>query len=404
MLKIKVVLSSPFQEINNGWAYRYINLLKGLMRFFQLSIFIPGSPLKIKEQLPDATVFGFDSSMPVKLKFNKINLIGSFFSPKKEMIFLPGFRYYPGYQSFIAQNDIGADLALYFGLDSLIYYGQSDRTPLIFCDFCDSIARNLHNQIARKKRNPALGSVDLIYLKRIKRRFVSRRIKIIGITDSDCAYIKRSLPHNTVITVSNGIQILSRNIDLKTKFESDYLIFTGSLNYAPNVDAVNFIVKEIWPEISERFAKLKLLIVGRNPDPQLVELCNTNPRIFIHANVADVFSFIEKSKLVICPMFLGGGLKNKVLEALICYTPVVTNKEGATGIPMTTGEHGWVGDSKQEMLQGIKELLSIDYQSYKLIAQNCYKLASRYSWDSVTSGFKDTINKYHLQLTEKKHN
>ncbi len=390
-MKIKVIIGSPFKGINNGWDYRYVNLLKGLMQYFSLFIFIPGPIEKIKQQLPDATICGFKGCIQKKKKFRKLNLIKSFIFPQKEQIYLPGFNFYPGYEEFILQNDVKPDVTIYFGLDAIILYGQNDKTSLIFCDFCDSIARNLNNQIKAKKRNPLLGFVDLAYLKRIKRRFISPHIKIIGITEEDCTYIKKILPHNTVITVSNGIQNPLLNVDLKSKYDSDNLIFVGSLNYMPNVDSIRFIIEEIWPEISVRFGNLRLMIVGRNPEKMVTDLCTNDPRILLHANVESVYGFLEKSKLFLCPMFLGGGLKNKVLEALISFTPVITNKEGSVGIPLINMEHGWIAETKEDLLKGITEMLSISYERYKLIARNCYQLASKYSWSKISSRFKDII-------------
>lgn len=390
-MKIKIIINSPFVEVNNGWAYRYVNLLKGLMQYFSLIIFIPGSIEKLNQQLTEATIYGFENSLPQKPVFNKIKLISSFIHPQKEKIYLPGYKYYPGYEDFISQKNVAADVAIYFGLDSMIYYGQNDKTPVIFCDFCDSAARDLANQIKAKKRNPLLVFVDLAYLKRIKRRFVSPQVKVIGITDTDCAFIKKSLPHNPLITVPNGIQNPSINIDLKLKYESDNLIFVGSLNYIPNMDSIRFIVEEIWPEISARFRKLRLMIVGRNPGQAVTGLCAHDPRILLHANVESVYGFLGKSKLFLCPMFLGGGLKNKVLEAMISYTPVITNKEGAIGIPLINREHGWIAESKEDFLKGITEMLSISFDKYKIIAQNCFELASKYSWSLISSNFKEII-------------
>jgi glycosyltransferase involved in cell wall biosynthesis len=390
-MKIKVVINSPFEEVNNGWVYRYVNLLKGLMQYFSLFIFIPGSSDRLKEQLPDANIFGYDKNEPLSHRFNKIRLVNSYIRPQKEQIYLPGFKCYPGFETFISQNDVAADAAIYFGLDSLIFYGQNDKTPIIFCDFCDSTARSLANQMKAKRRNPLLIFIDLAYLKRIKRRFISSNIKVIGITDTDCAYIKKTLPHNEVITVPNGIMNPSGTVDLKSKYESDTIIFIGSLNYLPNEDSICFIVKEIWPEISVRFRSLKLLIVGRNPGKVVTDLCANDPRILLRANVENVYSFLEKSKLFLCPMFLGGGMKNKIMEALISYTPVITNKEGAIGIPMVNREHGYIAESKEGFLNGITEMLSISFDRYKQIAQNCFKLASKYSWAQISIKLKEMI-------------
>ena len=133
------------------------------------------------------------------------------------------------------------------------------------------------------------------------------------------------------------------------------------------------------------------MIVGRNPGQAVTGLCAHDPRILLHANVESVYGFLGKSKLFLCPMFLGGGLKNKVLEAMISYTPVITNKEGAIGIPLINREHGWIAESKEDFLKGITEMLSISFDKYKIIAQNCFELASKYSWSLISSNFKEII-------------
>lgn len=401
MIKLKIVISSPFTGINNGWAHRYINLIKGIMDSFSISLFIPGQALKLKEELPSVTIYNYPSAIPERRKYSLLRLVKSYLFPERTQIFLPAFKYYPEYDSFINQIEIGSDVTLYFGLDSLIYYGQEDISPLIFCDFCDSIARFMHNQIKHKKRNPILGYIDLLYLKRIKRFFVPRQIKVLAITELDGAFINKMLPENDSIVIPNGIKIPEKKVDLKTKFESEYLIFVGALNYMPNIDSVKFIFNKVWPEISSRFKNIKLLIVGRNPISEIVSFGENDSRVSIKANVADVFPFIQMSKLLLCPMFLGGGLKNKILEALATSTPILTNKEGSIGIPIENNIHGFIAESPVDMISAISKILNMSFDRYERMASNCYEMAKKFTWNAVSEKMIHAINHNYCQIVER---
>lgn len=396
MLKIRIVLGSSYNGVINGWVYRYINIIKGLSTFSDCTVYIPGSGDKLQKDLPGVTVKAFKKAKRINAPYSHVKFIKSFIKPDKTQIFLPLFKYYPGYQDFINDPQNAPDITIYFGHDSLIHYGQNDSSPLVFCDFCDSMIRGLRNQIKQKKRNELLGAAELLYIKRIKKAFVPKKVKILAITDEDGASIKSALPDNTIITIPNGINEPESKAEIDSKYDSKNIIFVGSLNYMPNINSINYIIENIWPSVSAKYDKVKLLLVGRDPVPEIENMKKKDNRIEVIANVESVFPYLQSSKVTLCPMFLGGGLKNKILESLASGTPVVTNKEGATGIPMVHKEHGWIVESKEDMIGAIEEVFNLDLHNYKKMCLKCTQLAASFTWNSVTEKLKTQI---HSQLT-----
>ena len=111
-------------------------------------------------------------------------------------------------------------------------------------------------------------------------------------------------------------------------------LFNGTLNYAPNTDALRIIVHELLPRLRTLRFSFRLFICGKNLSAQWETVLRKHPEIIVAGFVDDVSLFMAGSDCSINPVTLGGGIKTKLVEALACHQAVITTQTGARGIPV----------------------------------------------------------------------
>src|SRR5205085_10717683 len=123
----------------------------------------------------------------------------------------------------------------------------------------------------------------------------------------------------------------------------DRIIFTGAMNYYPNIDAVLFFARQCWPLIQAQVPHATWQIVGYNPSPEVLELAKL-PGITVTGSVPVVQSYLTQASVAIVPLQIGSGTRLKILEALAMQKAVVSTSIGCEGLSVTLGEHLLVAD------------------------------------------------------------
>ena len=105
---------------------------------------------------------------------------------------------------------------------------------------------------------------------------------------------------------------------IKNLNNNNRIIFTGNMNYFPNLEAIEWFIKNCWFNIKFKIKDCELYIVGRNPTKKLLKLIAKEDKIFVTGEVKSVFDYIKTSSLAIAPMQSGSGMQNKIIEAMAC--------------------------------------------------------------------------------------
>jgi len=193
------------------------------------------------------------------------------------------------------------------------------------------------------------------------------------------------------------IQVIPNGIDFEKfsykKVQKNYdLIFAGNMSYPPNVDAVLFLAKSIFPKLLEKFPQLKLCICGATPTPAIKKLASEN--IEVTGWVDEMADYYAQSKIFIAPMRLGAGLQNKLLEAMAMKLPCVTSP--LAGKPIEGAEnnqHLFICNSIDEYVDAVSNLLT-DKQLYNTISENGYQFVkSNYDWEDIGKQLDDVMRR-----------
>jgi glycosyltransferase involved in cell wall biosynthesis len=157
--------------------------------------------------------------------------------------------------------------------------------------------------------------------------------------------------------VENGVALEYHQRGLSRSSSGKELLFLGSLDWFPNVDAVQYFTREILPRIRERETAAHLTIVGRRPDNSLRKKIAVIPGATLVGEVEDIRSYLCRAAVVIVPLRIGGGTRIKILEAMATEKIVVSTSIGAEGLEVEHGVHLLLADTPQEFADAVLHAL-----------------------------------------------
>ncbi len=166
--------------------------------------------------------------------------------------------------------------------------------------------------------------------------------------------------------------------------EGPLIVFTGQMDYRPNVEAVTSFAKEVMPKILQQHPDVQFAIVGRAPTSDVARLDGMNGTMVI-GSVDDIRCWLKAADIVVAPLRIARGIQNKVLEAMAMGKPVVASAPAAQGIAAINGEHFYVADDVQHEAMLVCELLS-NIEKRKALGDKASALIrSDYSWTTQLS-------------------
>lgn len=187
-----------------------------------------------------------------------------------------------------------------------------------------------------------------------------------------------------------NIRLLRNGVDLDTfnGADSDYrgdrtVLFTGNMDYAPNVDAVVYFTREIWPLILAQKPGLKFIIAGQRPVKQVLDL--QSPQIEVTGFVPDLKEMYQKASVVVSPLRFGAGTQNKVLEAMAMGIPVVSGNIGFEGLEINSGEGVFLETEPGAFARKVVELLNSDTLRRTTGTRGKEIARNKFSWDFIAS-------------------
>ncbi len=137
---------------------------------------------------------------------------------------------------------------------------------------------------------------------------------------------------------------------------SDTIMFLGKMDYDPNIIAVSYFVKNIFPKLKPKYNNLRFLVVGAKPTKEILDFAQIDG-IEVTGFVENTEPYFQNSTIVIAPMLSGAGVQNKIIQAMSYGCCVATTSLGAEGIMLKGGELA-IFDGDEEWINGISYLLN----------------------------------------------
>jgi glycosyltransferase involved in cell wall biosynthesis len=173
---------------------------------------------------------------------------------------------------------------------------------------------------------------------RFERRVFQEADLTVAVSDEDASLIRAQFGAEHVDVVENGVDTAYFQPD-RTERDPNQILFLGSLDWRPNLDAVDQLLNTIFPAVRARQPSARLCLVGRNPPESLRTRVAEASGVELHASVPDVRPFLARSAVMVVPLRIGGGSRLKILEAFAAGLPVISTRVGAEGLRVSDGVH-----------------------------------------------------------------
>jgi len=211
-------------------------------------------------------------------------------------------------------------------------------------------------RVEHNARRRVLARLELERCKRFERRWYPLADGIACVSAEDASAVS-SLVGRHVDVLPNPIAD-DLFAEPTTPRSSSTVLFVGSLGYPPNVDAIEWLVRDIWPGIEAMRPDARLIVAGRaNDDPAVVAHLRSLLGDRLRLDVPDIRTVYWEAAVTIAPIRLGGGLKNKVIHAMACGTPVVCTSAAAEGTGAVDGESAVIADSASALAAAVVNVL-----------------------------------------------
>ncbi len=217
---------------------------------------------------------------------------------------------------------------------------------------------------------------------RFERRIFQEATRVVAVTEEDARLVREQFGMPRVDVVENGIDRASFE-SVKVCRHTQRILFLGSLDWRPNLDALELLLDRIFPDVLRQEPTTELCIVGRSPPAWLAERVRAARQVTLHGDVADVRPFLGECGALAVPLRIGGGSRLKILEALACGLPVVSTRIGAEGLTLRPGHDLVVVEEPEEMAAALVRCLRAPEEAARMAAEGRRVVLERYDWDAL---------------------
>ena len=168
------------------------------------------------------------------------------------------------------------------------------------------------------------------------------------------------------------------------------VVFTGAMDYWPNIDAVTWFVCEMLPGLLQRRPTLRFYIVGRSPTPEVQALAGEH--VVVTGTVPDVRPYLQHAGVVVAPLRVARGIQNKILEAMAMERPVIAASDCAAPVDATPGSELITAGDASEFIAAIESQLANPATAAAIGRAARARVLARYSWEAHMSGIDPYIS------------
>lgn len=255
-------------------------------------------------------------------------------------------------------------------------------------DYMDTLSAGMDRRIATSPFyiKPLLKS-EATRLRNYESAIFSKFEHKTIISDQDRKLI-RHISRDSIEVIPNGVDTAYfQPLNRVREFD---LVFTGNMNYPPNIDSACLLANEIMPLIWKKFPNAKLLISGADPSWKVRQL--SSEKIAVTGWVEDIRESYAKAKIFIAPMRTGTGLQNKLLEAMAMQLPCITSSLVNNALGATHGENIMIADSPELYADFVIALLSDRLLSDKIASSGYHFVLNSFNWDATVKKLDTLIS------------
>jgi polysaccharide biosynthesis protein PslH len=254
---------------------------------------------------------------------------------------------------------------------------------VLACDW-----HNMESEVMHRYAGQAAGPLRRLYARRTARQLERVERELLPRCDLHTVVSRREqealvgrVPGTRVAVVENGVDA-AWFAEAAESAPRRRVVFVGSMDYWPNIDAAVYFAREVWPGIRARCRELRFTVVGRAPGPQVTALAAL-PGVEVTGTVSDVRPFYCEAVAAVVPLRSGGGTRLKIVEAMAAGVPVISTTLGAEGLEAVPGRDFALADSAEDFEKWVAALASCPAEFERFRDRGRDLVNARYDWTRI---------------------
>lgn len=211
---------------------------------------------------------------------------------------------------------------------------------------------------------------------------------VIAVSEHDRQQMIAMSAGSGITVVPTGVDIQKYAVVAPAKADPPRIIFTGSMDWEPNIDAVVYFCRNVFPRVRAEFPSAVFQIVGRTPHARVKQLASDS--VEVTGTVPSVAEYLRDATLVVVPLRIGGGTRLKIFEAMAMGKAVISTSIGAEGLDVQSGRDLILVDDAAAFAEAIVLLLR-DGRLRRQYEDAATKLAAQYDWSNIVQRFVEVL-------------
>jgi polysaccharide biosynthesis protein PslH len=300
------------------------------------------------------------------------------------------------FTSSLVQNSISVclsadryDVVVCDFLSASLNFPRESKIPTVL--FQHNVESSLWRRMARTESNPIFKlsfAVESAKMTRYERSALRKFSHVIAVSEHDRRQMLELDPSVQISVVPTGVNTGEFGIAPPSSTNPPRIVFTGSMDWEPNIDAVAYFCREIWPHILAACPGAIFQIVGRNPHRKVRHLAAAS--VQVTGTVPSVTDYLRNATVVVIPLRIGGGTRLKIFEAMAMGKALVSTSIGAEGLDIQNGRDLILADEASAFADSILLLLRNEELRHKY-EKAAIHLASQYDWSRITAQFANVL-------------
>jgi glycosyltransferase involved in cell wall biosynthesis len=281
------------------------------------------------------------------------------------------------------------DVAVCDFLSASRNFPENLATPTVL--FQHNVESALWRRMASTESNPAKRlayQLEARKMSRYESSALGRFHHVIAVSEHDRQQMLAMDSNCNITVVPTGVDTQKYGVAPPASVYPPRIVFTGSMDWEPNIDAVAYFCQEIFPSVRAEFPSAVFQIVGRNPHSRVKELAS--PSVEVTGTVPSVGEYLGAATVVVVPLRIGGGTRLKIFEAMAMGKAVVSTSIGSEGLDVKSGRDLILADDAATLAQAITLLLR-DSELRRRYEQAAARLAGQYDWSNIAQRFAQVL-------------
>ncbi len=243
-------------------------------------------------------------------------------------------------------------------------------------------------QFEMNRLDRLIARIECAKMSRYEPEQIRRFHHVLAVSEQDRHAMSGIVDSARISVIPTGVDLGKYHYNPAARATAPLAIFTGSMDWAPNIDAVEYFCRAIWPTVIEQVPDGRFRIVGRNPHARVRKLASAS--VEVTGTVSSIVDHLRDAAVVVVPLRIGGGTRIKIYEGMAMGKATVSTRLGAEGLDVHHGRDILLADEPRQFAEHVVRFLR-DEETRRKYEAAAAAAVQKYDWSAITERLIETL-------------